>query len=117
MSNEVQEGQVLAGKFRIERVLGQGGMGVVVEATHLQLDERVALKFLLRSALGQKDLVSRFSQEARATAKLKSEYAARVIDVGAREDGAPYIVMEYLEGADLGAILTKSGPLPVQDAV
>jgi serine/threonine protein kinase len=116
-SPTVRVGEVVSGKFRIERILGEGGMGVVVEATHLQLDERVALKFLLRSALGQKDLVSRFSQEARATAKLKSEYAARVIDVGAREDGAPYIVMEYLEGSDLGAMLTKSGPLPVQDVV
>ena len=92
-------------------------MGVVVEATHLQLDERFALKFLHRSASQAKDLVSRFSQEARAAAKLKSEYVARVIDVGAREDGAPYIVMEYLEGADLGQILSTQGPLPIADAV
>ncbi|HTA91533.1 MAG TPA: serine/threonine protein kinase, partial [Polyangiaceae bacterium] len=62
MSTEVQEGQILAGKFRIERVLGQGGMGVVVAATHIQLDERVALKFLLPAALSNPEAVARFAR-------------------------------------------------------
>jgi serine/threonine-protein kinase len=67
-ASEVKPGDVLGGKFRIERVLGQGGMGVVVEATHLQLDQRVALKFLLPSALAYPETVARFAREARAAA-------------------------------------------------
>src|SRR6188768_767288 len=101
MSNEVHEGQILAGKFRIERVLGQGGMGVV--AAHLQLDERVALKFLLPDALINPEAVERFSREARAAVKIKSEHVARVSDVGTLESGSPYMVMEYLHGEDLAA--------------
>ncbi|HEU4582965.1 MAG TPA: serine/threonine-protein kinase [Polyangiaceae bacterium] len=110
-------GTVLAGKFRVERVLGQGNMGVVLLATHLQLDQLVALKFLLPSALSQAELEARFAQEARAAAKIKSEHVARVIDVSALDDGAPYIVMEYLEGTDLAKLLARRGPLPVAQAV
>ena len=78
----IEEGDVLAGKYRVERVLGVGGMGVVVAAHHLQLDERVALKFLLPEALGDAEAVARFAREARAAVKIKSEHVARVIDVG-----------------------------------
>ena len=100
MSDEVREGDVLAGKFRIERVLGQGAMGVVVAATHIQLDERVALKFLLPEALANADAVARFAREARAAVKIKSEHVVRVSDVGTLESGSPYMVMEYLQGQD-----------------
>src|SRR3954468_17583346 len=117
MSNEVHEGQILAGKFRIEKVLGQGGMGVVVAATHLQLGERVALKFLLPEALGQPEAVERFAREARAAVRIKSEHVARVSDVGTLENGAPYMVMEYLEGGDLSAWLAERGGRPVKQAV
>ena len=110
-------GTVLAGKFRVERVLGQGNMGVVLLATHLQLDQQVALKFLLPSTLSQAELEARFAQEARAAAKIKSEHVARVIDVSALDNGAPYIVMEYLEGTDLAKQLARRGPLPVAQAV
>ncbi len=110
-------GTILAGKFRVERVLGQGNMGVVLLATHLQLDQLVALKFLLPSALSQAELEARFAQEARAAAKIKSEHVVRVIDVSALDDGAPYIVMEYLEGTDLAKLLVRRGPLPVTQAV
>jgi serine/threonine-protein kinase len=110
-------GTVLAGKFRVERVLGQGNMGVVLLATHLQLDQLVALKFLLPSALSQAELEARFAQEARAAAKIRSEHVARVIDVSTLDDGAPYIVMEYLEGTDLAKLLARRGPLPVPQAV
>jgi serine/threonine-protein kinase len=92
-------------------------MGFVVEATHLQLEERVALKFLRRSAMSMPDVVSRFAQEARAAVRLKSEHVARIIDVGSREDGTPFMVMEYLDGADLGQVVARDGPLRVQDAV
>jgi len=117
MSNEVQEGQILAGKFRIERVLGQGGMGIVVAATHLQLDQRVALKFLLPEALVNPEAVERFAREARAAVKIKSEHVARVSDVGTLESGSPYMVMEYLHGEDLAAWVRRNGAMAVPDAV
>jgi serine/threonine protein kinase len=117
MSNEVHEGQILAGKFRIERVLGQGGMGVVVAATHLQLDERVALKFLLPDALSNPEAVERFAREARAAVKIKSEHVARVSDVGTLESGSPYMVMEYLEGQDLAAFVHGGGAMAVPAAI
>jgi serine/threonine-protein kinase len=110
-------GQVLAGKYRIERVLGQGGMGVVVAATHLQLEERVAIKFLLPDALENQETVARFAREARAAVKIKSEHVARVTDVGTLETGCPYMVMEYLHGCDLGGLVHDRGPLPFEEAV
>ncbi|HEY8038325.1 MAG TPA: serine/threonine-protein kinase [Polyangiaceae bacterium] len=112
----MKQGDVLAGKYRVERVLGMGGMGVVVAAMHMELERRVALKFLLPSALANAVAVGRFAQEARAVVRLKSEHVARVIDVGRLESGAPYIVMEYLEGTDLGTLLEQRGSLPVPEA-
>jgi len=94
-------GAVLAGKYRVERILGQGGMGVVVQATHLQLHQPVAMKFLLPEVLTNAQVVQRFLREAQAVVRLKSEHVARVIDVGSLEDGAPYMVLEYLDGTDL----------------
>jgi serine/threonine-protein kinase len=113
----VREGDVLAGKYRIERVIGIGGMGVVVAATHMQLDQRVALKFLLPEALANKEVVARFAREARSAAKIQSEHVARVIDVGTLETGSPFMVMEYLEGRDLADVLRERGALPIEDAV
>lgn len=108
-------GEVLAGKYRIDRVLGQGGMGVVVAATHVHLRQQVAIKFLLKGARGE--VVARFLREARAAARLKSEHVARVLDVGELPNGSPYMVMEYLEGSDLEGVLAQRGPLPVEEAV
>jgi serine/threonine protein kinase len=88
-------------------------MGVVVAATHIQLEERYALKFMLPRAMENKDASARFLQEARAAAKLKSEHVAHVHDVGTLESGAPYIVMEYLEGEDLQHILRARGPVSI----
>ncbi len=113
----IKEGDILAGKYRVERVLGIGGMGVVVAAHHIHLDERVALKFLLPEALGDADAVARFAREARAAAKIKSEYVARVTDVGTLPGGVPYMVMEYLEGGDLAGWIRQRGPLPIEQAV
>ena len=117
MHDEVVAGQVLAGKYRVERVLGQGGMGIVVAAQHLQLDERVAMKFMLRQAMRDPESVARFTREARAAVKIKSEHVARVSDVGVLENGSPYMVMEYLDGADLSDWLKQHGQLPVEQAV
>ncbi len=113
---ELRPGDVLAGKFRVDRVLGQGGMGVVVAAHHLQLDQKVAIKLLLPQSLRNPEVVARFAQEARSTAQIHSEHVVRVLDVG-NDEGAPYIVMEYLEGRDLLAELKTRGPMPMGPAV
>jgi tRNA A-37 threonylcarbamoyl transferase component Bud32 len=113
----VTAGDILAGKYRVDRVLGVGGMGVVVAAHHLHLDERVAIKFLLPETLTNADAVMRFAREARAAVKIKSEHVARVTDVGTLETGAPYMVMEYLEGEDLGNWLLSKGSLSLEQAV
>ncbi|HEY6462150.1 MAG TPA: cytochrome c peroxidase [Polyangiaceae bacterium] len=114
-SSPVKEGDLLAGKYRVERVLGVGGMGVVVAARHEQLDQRVAIKFVRDDALDNEDAVARFLREARAAVKLRSEHAAKVLDVGTLDSGAPYMVMEFLDGSDLAAVLGDQGPLPVED--
>src|SRR5208283_4012032 len=101
---------------RIDRVLGQGGMGVVVAATDTQLDRRVAIKFLLPDALKNADLVARFAREARAAAKIHSEHVARIIDVGELETGAPFMVMEYLEGSDLADRIRAQPGVTVAEA-
>ena len=109
-------GDILAGKYRVDRVLGEGGMGVVVAATHIELDERVALKFMLPEALKALNAKQRFLREARAAVKLKSEHVAKVLDVATLESGAPYIVMEYLEGMDVAATIARDGKLPATEA-
>ncbi len=110
-------GDILHGKYRVDRVLGAGGMGVVVAATHLQLDDKVAIKFLLPDAAKSADVVSRFEREGRAAAKIKSEHVARVIDVGKLENGAPFMVMEFLNGKDLADTIEHQGALPWPAAV
>lgn len=112
-----QEGDVLAGKYRVDRILGEGGMGVVVAAHHLGLDTKVAVKLLLPEMLDHQDIVARFAREARAAAKITNEHVARVFDVGALEDGTPYLVMEFLDGIDLQQWLTRAGALGVEQAV
>jgi serine/threonine-protein kinase len=112
-----QPGDVLLGKYRVERVIGVGGMGAVVAARHLQLEEQVAIKFLLPQMLAYEEIVQRFLREARAAIKIRSEHCVRVLDVGKLETGAPYMVMEYLEGEDLAALVEKHRPLPVADTV
>jgi serine/threonine-protein kinase len=110
-------GQVLAGKYRVERVLGEGGMGFVVAAHHLQLDNKVAIKLLRPELLTNAEAVARFAREARAAVRIVSQHVARVLDVGTLEDGAPYMVMEFLEGGDLSIVLASRGALPVDEAV
>ncbi len=117
MEKEVQIGQLVAGKYRIEQTLGRGGMGVVVAALHEQLNQRVALKFLTDNAYQQPEAVARFVREARAAVQIQSEHVARVMDVGTLESGAPYMVMEYLRGRDLKEVSSRRGPLPIVEAV
>jgi serine/threonine-protein kinase len=118
MSMPFTPGTVLAGKYRIERLLGEGGMGWVVLATHLQLEQHVALKFMHATYAAERpDAVKRFLREARAAARIRSEHVARVSDVGTLENGAPYLVMEYLEGQDLDALLHDRGTIPVAQTI
>src|SRR5438105_13491067 len=100
-SPAIERGEVVAGKYRIERLIGEGGMGSVYAAHHELLDQRVALKLLDVDAGDDKESVTRFLLEARAAAKLQSEHVARVMDVDTLPSGLPFIVMEYLEGLDL----------------
>ncbi len=111
------EGQTLAGKYRIGRMLGAGGMCLVYEAEHIHLRQAVALK-LLKPELARDPLaVARFAQEAQAAAKLRSPNVARVYDVDKLPDGQPYITMELLVGHDLGTELQRRYALPVDLAV
>jgi serine/threonine protein kinase len=110
-------GTTLANRYRVERVIGKGGMGVVLEATHVDLGERFAVKLLLPDAARTKDSVERFFQEAKAAASLKSPHIARVSDFGRLEDGSAYLIMEFLEGVTLGQRLEESGSLAPEEAV
>ncbi len=110
-------GDVIAGKYAIVRVLGEGGMGIVYEASHVRLRQRVAIKMLLPAMLAHDVLVSRFEREARAAAQLKSRHVARVMDVDLTPDGLPYMVMEFLEGRDLQAEIDERRQLPFAEAV
>lgn len=112
-----QIGDVIAGKYRIDQLLGAGGMGVVVAARHLSLDDVVAIKFLSADLANDAQAVGRFDREARAAARIKSEFVARVFDVDRLADGTPYMVMEYLQGVDLSALLHESEPLAEPQAV
>ncbi|HXN34008.1 MAG TPA: protein kinase [Polyangiaceae bacterium] len=112
----VSEGELVAGKYRVGAVIGVGGMGIVVAALHEQLDKRIAIKFVRGEVLGNDEAVRRFLREARAAAKLRSEHAAKVLDVGVLESGVPYMVMELLEGGDLAQTLAERGPQPVEVA-
>jgi eukaryotic-like serine/threonine-protein kinase len=109
--------EVLADKYRIERELGRGGMGIVLAATHLQLEERVAIKFLLPELASDPALVARFLREGRAAIKIRSEHVVRVRDVATLPGGTPYLVMEYLEGKNFEELLEEQGRLPAETAV
>jgi serine/threonine protein kinase len=113
----LREGELVAGKYRLERQIGSGGMGVVFAAMHVHLEQRVALKFLHAEASENPEIVERFWREARAAVKIQSEHVARVMDIGHLEGGQPFIVMEFLEGDDLENIVKATGPLAVADAI
>jgi serine/threonine-protein kinase len=117
LQSPFNEGEILAGKYRVERVIGRGGMGVVVAALNIKLEQRVALKFLLPEAEQHPSIVQRFAREARAAAKIKCDHVARVLDVDALPSGSPFMVMEYMEGEDLEIRLARGGPLSVEVAV
>lgn len=117
MATSLAPGELVLGKYRVERVIGQGGMGIVVAARHTGLGELFAIKLMLNvEGAAGRQAIDRFLREARICASLKGEHVVKVQDVGELEDGRPYMVMEYLEGQDLGSIIKKRGPLTVANA-
>ncbi len=113
----VSSGDLVAGKYLVGDVIAYGGMGVVVSATHQDLRSDVALKIVRSELATDEALVARFLNEARAAASLKSEHVARVIDCGKLDSGAPFLVMEHLEGQDLRTRIERGGPLPIEEVV
>src|SRR4051794_1768352 len=111
---DLSAGQLVADKYRVDHVIGAGGMGVVLAATHLDLGQPVAIK-VLRDA--NEEAIARFQREARLIVRMKSGHVERVFDVGTLEDDTPYYVMERLDGEDLSKLLAKRKTLPVEQAV
>jgi len=110
-------GDVIDGKYLLGDIIAHGGMGVVFAATHFDLDRPVAVK-CIRAELAHDEVISaRFLNEARAAGRLRNEHVARVLDFGKLPSGVPYFVMEWLEGADLGTVLSQRGRLPVAEAI
>lgn len=112
-----RSGDVIGGKYVVERACGRGGLAVVLSAMHAGLDQRVAIKMLLPEWAGDAEVAERFLREGRAATRIKSEHVVRVFDVGTHTTGAPYLVLEYLEGHNLDDVLHMWGPLPVATAV
>jgi eukaryotic-like serine/threonine-protein kinase len=110
-------GSLLLGKYRLETVLGEGGMGVVYAAEHVQLEERVAVKLVRGEHANTAKLAARLVSEARATVRVKSDHVVRILDAGTLEDGQPFIVMEYLEGEDLSKLREREKQLPLTATV
>src|ERR1700722_10670012 len=110
VSTYPQPGDVLDGKYRVERLLGEGGMGAVAKATHLLRRAPVALKFMSGAVLSLPGAVERFVNEGGAASQIDSDHVVKVFDVGRLPNGSPYLVMEYLDGLDLGQLLERDGP-------
>jgi serine/threonine-protein kinase len=114
----VRAGDIFARKYRIDGVLGSGGMGIVLRAFHIELERSVAIKVMHESLASDADSARRFSSEARAAAALQSPNAVRILDIDRLSDsGLPFIVMEHLEGEDLGSVLAREGASPYLRAV
>lgn len=113
----LHEGALVAGKYRVGRPLGAGGMGLVLAAVHEALGIAIALKVIHRESLRDPSLPARFVQEGRAAAKLKSDHVVRVHDLGTLEDGTPYLAMEQLDGVDLATLLEEKPRLGYEEAV
>jgi serine/threonine-protein kinase len=110
-------GTSVAGKYRIRRIIGSGSMGIVCEAEHLEIGKRLAIKIIDASLAGMSDIAMRFRQEARAASLVESQHIVQVFDVGADEKLGLYLVMEYLTGEDLSALIARKKRLPVDTSV
>ena len=113
-----EAGEIIGSGYRLERVIGRGGMGVVVLATHVEREQEYAIKLLIPEALDLPELVLRFEREARAAMRIESPHVAKVFEVGRIDDRRTFMVMELLEGEDLRALLKRDDtPMPVEEAV
>jgi len=108
---------LFAGRYRLESILGKGGMGVVFEGVHSWTGRRVALKLLKPQHTEDLNLVRRFLQEARSAAGISHPHVVQVLDMGSDDDGTVYLVMELLEGTSLGRRLEEESPLPVAECL
>jgi serine/threonine protein kinase len=113
----VAPGAVVAGKYRLDAIVGEGGMGAVWSATHTGLGQAVAIKFINKEFVTSTDALRRFDAEAKAAAQLRSRHVIQVFDNGILEDGTPYIAMELLRGENLYARVHRAGPIPLPEAV
>ena len=109
-------GTIIAGKYEVEKLIGAGGMGMVVSALHLQLNKRVAVKLLHPRAAAQTSPAARFRREARAAASLRSEHVAQIMDFDL-ESGAPFMVMEFLSGSSMSKVIRQRAPMAIDEAV
>jgi len=117
VDSSLREGDLVGGKYRIERRLGIGGMGEVVAARHITIGAKVAIKILLSEMLQYPEVLQRFTREARAACALQSDHVCRTTDVGELKNGAPYIVMELLGGMNLSEYIMHRGPMPEHVAI
>ncbi len=115
--NKFWVGDVIGGKYRVDELLGTGGMGTVLRGTHVELGRSVAIKVMHAELLTKADGGRRFAHEARAAAALTSQHAARILDIDRLVSGVPYMVMEYLEGRDLHKVLIAEGPMTANRVV
>src|SRR4029077_1478947 len=110
-------GAILAGRYRLEEVVGHGGMGSVWRATHTGLGEQVAVKLVSSAFARSSEALRRFDTEAKSAAKLRSRHVPQVFDNGVLEDGTPYLVMELLHGESLAGRINRLGPIPLPETV
>ncbi len=116
-AEEKWAGRVIGGKYVVEGIIGRGGMGLVLRARHLRLDELVAIKVLHKSLSNDPTMATRLLREARAALRLQSDHAVRVMDIDLLEDGVPYLVLEHLEGTDLASFLrAREAPMSAEQA-
>lgn len=113
----VEPGDLIADRYVVERLIARGGMGYVVAAKHIGFGDRVAIKIMFPESAGQNELVERFLREGRVARRISSPHVVQITDVGKLHSGTPFMIMEYLDGIDLAALLRAEGPLPVQVAV
>ncbi len=113
----VAPGAIVAGKYRLDSVIGEGGMGAVWAATHTGLGQAVAIKFISKEFVTSPEALRRFDAEAKAAAQLRSRHVVQVFDNGTLEDGTPYIAMELLRGENVHARVHRAGPVPLKEAI
>jgi eukaryotic-like serine/threonine-protein kinase len=117
VDDELEVGQLLAEKYRLDAVLGEGSMGKLFIATDLALGRQTAIKVALLAGRLQHELEHRLLMEARAAAQLRTQHVARVLDIGRLRSGAPFVVFELLEGENLEHLIQSGGRLPIAEAV